>query len=145
MRANRGELLISTLAFCLAVVLGLSVAATPAWAGEAERYLNEGIAYYNKGQYDLAIASYKEAIRLRPDYFKAHSELGWTYVKKFQYDAAVASYQEALRLKPDDAKAHYDLGLAYAMSGNEEGLLTEYWWLRIWDSGRAEKLHRYIR
>ena len=60
MRANRGELIVGALAFCLAVVLGLSVAVTPTSAQEAERYLNEGIAYYNKGQYELAIASYQE-------------------------------------------------------------------------------------
>ena len=37
--------------FCLAMVLGRSVAVAPTWAGEAERYLNEGDRFSREGDY----------------------------------------------------------------------------------------------
>ena len=91
MRAKRGELLIGALAFCLAVSLGLSVVVAPTWAGEAERYYNEGVAYQDKGQLDAAIASYKEAIRLNPYDGDTHFNIGVAYSKKGQHDLAIAS------------------------------------------------------
>ena len=39
---------------------------------DAEAHLYLGIAYYDLGQYKEAVASYKEAIRIKPDYANAH-------------------------------------------------------------------------
>ena len=51
-KPDRGELFIGDLAFCLVVVFGLSIAVAPTWAGEAERYINEGSyhLHHNSGQ-----------------------------------------------------------------------------------------------
>ncbi len=117
MRANRGELLPGALAFCLVFVLGLSVAVAPTWAGEAERHYNLGVGYSQKGQLDAAIASFKEAIRLKRGYVNAHYNLGIAYQKKSQYDAAIASWKETIRLKPDYASAHNNLGGVYTIKG----------------------------
>jgi len=35
-----------------------------------------GFALYHKGQYDAAIAEYREAIRLKPGFAEAHNNLG---------------------------------------------------------------------
>lgn len=117
MRANRGVSFIDALTFCLVVVLALSVVLTPAWAEEAERYNSEGVDHFDKGDYDAALASFKEAIRLNPDLFLAHFNLGVTYAKKGQLDASTASFKEAIRLKPDHARAHFTLGLLYGKKG----------------------------
>ena len=45
--------------------------------GKAATPFNKGVDYAKKGQYDSAIAAYKEAIRLKPDYAMAHNRLGW--------------------------------------------------------------------
>ena len=124
MRANRGELFNSALAFCLVVVLGLSVAATPSWAGEAVKHYNLGIDYSNKGQWDAAIASWKEAIRLKRGYVNAHYNLGIAYQKKRQFDAAIASYKETIRLKPDYTSAHTNLGGVYTQNGQYDLAIT---------------------
>ena len=130
---------------CLAVVLGLSVALTPTWAGEAERYFNEGLAYQRKGQLDAAIASYKEAIRLEPDVAQMHNSLALAYIHNVQVGSAIASFKEAIRLKPDYAGPHYGLGRAYVRTGNRKGALAEYRWLRSRNPGWAEKLHSEIQ
>ena len=83
------------LAFCLVLILGLSVAVAPAWAEEPgkrsaeavaaeqfQRQLNKGVEYLEQGNYDDAIASFKEAIRINPNHQMAHYKLGLAYAKK---------------------------------------------------------------
>ncbi len=140
MRPDRGGLFIDALTFCLVVVLALSVVLTPAWAEEAERYNREGAGYFNNGDYDAALASFKEAIRLKPDNWKAHYNLGATYVKKGQWDASIDSFKEVVRLEPDIAPAHFALGEAYAKKGDRGKALAEYEWLRNRKPDWAEEL-----
>ena len=140
MRPDRGGSFIDALTFCLVVVLALSVVLTPAWAEEAERYNREGVVHFNKGDYDAALASFKEAIRLNPDLFLAHFNLGVTYGKKGQLDASTASFKEAIRLEPDVASGHFALGEAYAKKGDRGKALAEYEWLRNRKPDWAEEL-----
>jgi len=87
---------------------------------------NLGLAYGNAGQYEEAIASYKEAIRIKPDDADAHYNLGVTYGESGQYEEAIASYKEALRIKPDDADAHYNLGYVYRELGQYEEAIASF-------------------
>lgn len=58
------------------------------------------------------MASYQEALRLRPDYAMAHNNLGNALARLRRLDEAIASHGEALRLYPDYALAHNSLGNA---------------------------------
>ena len=49
------------------------------------------IALSNDGQLDEAIAAYRQAIRLKPDYAEAHSNLGNALKDMGQLDEAIAS------------------------------------------------------
>jgi tetratricopeptide (TPR) repeat protein len=145
MSGNRGELFIDTVALCLVVVLlGLFIAVTTTWAGEVERYMNEGLAQLNKDDYGAAIASFKEALRLNPDSAWVHRNLGDSYTYNGQYDAAIASFKEALRLNPDSAKAHYGLGLAYIATSNNIGALEQYEALKEVDHDMANNFLNLI-
>jgi tetratricopeptide (TPR) repeat protein len=145
MSGNRGELFINTVALCLVVVLlGLCIAVTTTWAGEVERYMNEGLAQLNKDDYGAAIASFKEALRLNPDSAWVHRNLGDSYTYNGQYDAAIASFKEALRLNPDSAKAHYGLGLAYIATSNNIGALEQYEALKEVDHDMANNFLNLI-
>ena len=48
---------------------------------------------------DTAIAAYKEAIRLKPDYVGAHNNLGWAYYKKGLFAKAEPHYKRALAIR----------------------------------------------
>ena len=87
---------------------------------------NLGLAYGNAGQYEEAIASYKEALRIKPDDADAHYNLGYVYRELGQYEEAIASFKKSIRIKPDDANAHYSLGLAYDESGQYEEAIASY-------------------
>ena len=59
-----------------------------------------------------AIDYYKEAIRIRPDYAEAHSNLGNALFQKGEMKEAIDYYKEALKLKPDLVAAQKNLETA---------------------------------
>jgi tetratricopeptide (TPR) repeat protein len=70
-----------------------------------------------KGQLDEAIAEYREAIRLRPEYPLAHYNLGNALRDQGKHTEAEAEYREAIRLRPEDPDAHMNLGCALRDQG----------------------------
>ena len=59
------------------------------------------MAYLRKGEYDVAIKAFDEAISLRPDYGEAFANRAEAYLKKQEYDRASRDFDEAIRLDPD--------------------------------------------
>ena len=79
---------------------------------EAMRHNDLGVAFVFKGDLGQAIDEFTHALRLQPNYFAAHLNLGNTLLDIGKHDEAIAELKAALRLKPDDLKAHNDLGVA---------------------------------
>jgi uncharacterized protein (TIGR02466 family) len=63
---------------------------------------------------------------LKPDYAKAHSNLGITLQELGRLDEAEASYTQAIALKPDYAKAHYNLGITLQELGRLDEAEASY-------------------
>ena len=82
-----------------------------------QAYSNRGLAYYEKGDLDRAIADYSEAIRLDPKYAYAYNNRGNAYYDKGDHDRAIADYSEAIRLDPKYAQAYFNRGVAYLYAG----------------------------
>jgi len=76
-------------------------------------YNNRGIAYYEKGDYDLAIQDLNEAIHLNPKDEKAYDGRGVAYKKKGDFDHAIRDFNEAIHLNPNFERAYNDRGAAY--------------------------------
>ena len=74
-----------------------------------------------QGKLDEAVACYRRALELKPDYAEAHNNLGNALKDQGKLDEAVACYRRALELKPDFAEAHNNLGNAL----KEQGKLDE--------------------
>jgi len=63
------------------------------------------------GRLAEAIAHYKEALRLKPDFAEAHNNLGRALeATPGRLNDAVTHYEDALRLRPDFTEAHNNLG-----------------------------------
>ena len=75
----------------------------------------------NQGKLPEAVASYQQAVRVKPDYAVAHNNLGNALREQGRLAEAVASLEQALRLRPDYAEAHNNLGIA--LQG--QGMLAE--------------------
>ena len=63
------------------------------------RTINLGNALKEQGKLDEAIACYKRAIALKPDYHEAYNNLGNALKSRGRFEEAKACYQKALELK----------------------------------------------
>ncbi|MBT3508224.1 MAG: tetratricopeptide repeat protein [Nitrospina sp.] len=115
------------------VLLMIGTSPLVSWAGklisQKPDYVDAhdlGLIYHSQGKYHEAIASYKEAIRIKPDYVDAHYNLGSAYIKADQHKDAVASFKQAIRIKPDYAVAHNSLGWIYAHLGQYKESIASY-------------------
>ena len=52
-------------------------------------------------KYDEAIANYKQAIKIKPDYAEAYSNMGNALQDKGNLDAAIGSHKQALKIQPN--------------------------------------------
>jgi Flp pilus assembly protein TadD len=85
-----------------------------------------GVALGNKGDWDGAIAEYREALRLNPNNDVAHTKLGVALADKGDWDGAIAEYHEALHLNPKNDVAHANLGWVLGEKGDLDGAIAEY-------------------
>ncbi|MDR1836328.1 MAG: tetratricopeptide repeat protein, partial [Treponema sp.] len=85
----------------------------------ADAYYGRGLAYYEKRDWDRAIADYTQAIRINPNFAIAYHNRGSAYHNgKRDYDRAIADYTEAIRLNPNDANAYNNRGNSYQAKGD---------------------------
>ena len=89
-------------------------------------YYSRGLAYYDKGDDDRAIAEYNEAIRLDPKFAYAYSNRGLAYDHKGDLDRAGPDYNEAIRLDPKYAQAYFNRGNAYYQKGDDDRAIADY-------------------
>ena len=74
---------------------------------EAKLEYNRGIDYYKIGQYDRAMASFRQAINLDPNYIDAYYNLGSILEYLKQDEAALAVFKQIIVRKPDDYESVY--------------------------------------
>ena len=77
-------------------------------------------------EYRNAIASYKKAIRIKPDYAEAYWGIGYAYDELEEYQNAIVSYKKAIQIKPDYADAHWGLGYTYENMGRDNEAIQKY-------------------
>lgn len=94
--------------------------------GEVEALFDEGLQHHLAGRIDAAVARYKRALFLKPDYADAHNNLGVALAAQGRMDDAMARYRRALALKPDFADAHGNLGVALAAQGRNADAISHY-------------------
>lgn len=73
--------------------------------GSAAVYNALGFAYFAQEQYDLALRTYKEALKAYPTYVTALNNLGHAYERKNLSAKALEAYEQALSLDPRNETA----------------------------------------
>jgi lipoprotein NlpI len=68
--------------------------------------------------FDRAIADHSRAIALKPDFARAHAELGVAYTCKHQHDRAIDSLTRAIALEPTNAGNYRERGFARFFRGD---------------------------
>jgi tetratricopeptide (TPR) repeat protein len=77
-------------------------------------------------EYEAAIASYDQALKLKPDYHQAWNNRGNALGNLGRFEEAIASYDQALKLKPDDHQAWNNRGNALGNLGRFEEAIASY-------------------
>jgi tetratricopeptide (TPR) repeat protein len=78
------------------------------------------------GRVEEAMAHYREALRIKPDFAQAHNNLGTVLLRQGRASEAIAQFQEALRLRPDATEVHTNLGNAYFDLGQASEAAAHY-------------------
>ena len=73
----------------------------------ASQYRERADREFQRGEYELAIAYYDEAIALYPGDAYTYYQRGHVKFALKQYESAIADYGEAISLKPDDQSEFY--------------------------------------
>jgi rhomboid protease GluP len=84
---------------------------------------------FEAGDFDQAIASYKQALEIKPDLAQARNDLGGAYFKKGLHDEALAAFKRTIEISQDpqvSAMAHYNLGLIYTIKELKEEAITSF-------------------
>ena len=96
----------------LTIIVFLSSALTLS-AQSDEKAIRKGNRNYKSGNYEEAIAKYREALEIRPNNAKAQFNLGDVYYAKQSYDTAYVEFQKVLEISPDaklKSDAVYNMG-----------------------------------
>jgi len=102
------------------------------WRATIVRNPNAWLAYNNLGvvltqkDVDGAIAQYRKALEIKPDYAEAHLNLGNILAARGQADEAIAQFRMALEFDPDNVKAHNNLGHVLAAKGQVNEAIIQY-------------------
>jgi len=84
-------------------------------------YTNRAVAYYNKHNYDGAIADYNAALTLDPEFAAAYNGRCVARTAKGIYGFAIADCDQAIQIDPKYAYAYNNRGLAKHANGDLAG------------------------
>jgi tetratricopeptide (TPR) repeat protein len=88
---------------------------------------NLGISYADSGRINDAVASYKAAIRIDPDYTTdVYNNLGLAYIALGQVEEAIRVYKYASDIAKLDGDIHFNLANAYMSQGRTAEAASEY-------------------
>jgi len=74
---------------------------------------------FSRGDYDTAIAKFKNILAEDPNHFDAQLALGMAWYRKGDYATAIAEGHKAEKLRPNEQLVHTNLSLFYMKSGDK--------------------------
>src|SRR5687768_16271851 len=89
-------------------------------------YLSLGYERSTKNDYEGAIASFTEAIRLDPNSFAAYTLRGTTKLKKSDFEGSISDLTKAIELNPQLIEAYLNRGLARDKKGDLDGAFSDF-------------------
>ena len=81
--------------------------------GHSFAYLNRGVAHFNRGEFDQAIADAGKAIEFNPKLSYAYLNRGRAYQAKGKYSPAIADFDKAIEVNSTSAFFYYYRGIAH--------------------------------
>ena len=89
-------------------------------------YNIKGAANAALKKYEHAIASYRKAIGINPNYAEGYYNMGNAAKAKGSQSIAIENYNQAIKIKPDYVEAHYNMGNTYSNIGDLDAAIESY-------------------
>jgi len=86
-----------------------------------------GNAYYDAGQWKLAIQHYEQALRLNPHMADVVTDMGTCYRNLGMPDRAITQYEKALTIEPTHQNALLNLGIVYGYDRKDYAKAIASW------------------
>src|SRR5215469_8490810 len=81
-----------------------------------KKYLESGLAYVDKKQYDAAVIQFRKALQVDPNYADAHYQLGLALLRqgndKEHVTQGYFELNQAAKLDPKNLKARLEMGIS---------------------------------
>lgn len=82
--------------------------------------------YQELGKPELAEATYRHAIELRPQYWMGYKMLGFFYYSRARYQDAADAFGQVIRLVPDSYRAYSNLGVVLVAMGRYADAIPQF-------------------
>src|SRR5262249_16123634 len=89
-------------------------------------YSTRGVAYQKRGEYDLALADFNQAIRLDPKNAMALRNRGDYYLAQDDFTHAMQDFNQAVAISPKSPELFVSRGNAYMVNGDFEHGLPDF-------------------
>jgi tetratricopeptide (TPR) repeat protein len=93
---------------------------------DAAAFAHHGLVMQELGRHAEALASYDNALRLKPDFLDALGNRASALIELGRFEEAVADCGRALALRPDQFEAYYNRGIAMAQLGRHDEALASF-------------------
>ena len=81
---------------------------------------DEAMFEFSQGEFDSAIAKFKQILSQEPGHFDAQLSLGMAYYRKGEYPRAIEEGHKAEKLRPHEQFVHTNLSLFYMKAGDKK-------------------------
>jgi tetratricopeptide (TPR) repeat protein len=113
-----------------AVIVLVIIVAFKIWQSNksetADKYFNIGYDYSAMKQYQKAVESYNEAIKLKTNFSAAYYNRGVAHEHLGNFNQSLQDYEKVIELNPQDAGAYFGRGNAYNNIGNYNLAIQDY-------------------
>ena len=93
---------------------------------DEERLATLALCYQHLEDFEASEEAYKKALAIKPDYAKAHMNLGSALREQGKLEEAIEACNKALTIKPDYAEAYNNMGIALQAQGKLEESIEAY-------------------
>ena len=86
----------------------------------------QGACNFSLNRNVAAVESYKQSIRIAPNYAEAHNNMGFALNSAGNLEEAIGSYRQAIKIEPDYAEAHLNLGVVLNNKQDLQAAIESY-------------------
>lgn len=95
-------------------------------SGDEEFYIR-GMAHYELGDYDLAMADFDKVLHLNPRHVRVYAYLGRAYLRRGDHDRAIVNFDKVIQIRsPQYFFDHIERGVAYLGKGEHDRAIADF-------------------